>query len=156
MNWIQSLVAFLGRALLSIVFIASGVQKILNWQTTEQLVNKQLMDMAILSVGNATLQSIIEFGLTYFLPLLLLAVIFEILGGLLIFAGIWVRLGALLLIIFLIPTTLIFHHFWQLHGPDRDMQMVNFMKNVSILGGLLILLAMGKGCKKEKSHEDDD
>jgi len=152
MNLIQSLIAFLGRALLSIIFIAAGVKQILNWQTSEQYFTKGLTDWLTLNVGNPMLQSAIEFGLTHSFLLFLLAVIFETVGGLLVFLGLWVRLGSLLLIIFLIPTTLVFHHFWQLQAADRDLQMINFMRNISILGGLLILLALGKGHKSEKSH----
>jgi putative oxidoreductase len=156
MNLIQSLVAFLGRVLLSIIFIASGIHQVLYWQNTEQYFTQGLTHWLAISVGDATLQSAIEFGLAHAFLLLLLGVIFEIIGGLLIFLGLWVRLGSLLLIIFLIPTTIAFHHFWQLQGADREMQMIHFMKNVSILGGLLVVLALGKGRKSETSHVQED
>ncbi len=152
MNLIQSLVAFLGRALLSIIFIASGVTQILGWQSTVQYYTQGLTNWLATSVGNPALQSAIEFGLANVFLLLLIGVIFEIVGGLLVFLGLWVRLGALLLILFLIPATIAFCHFWELQGADREMQMVNFMKNVSILGGLLVVLALGKSRKTEKSH----
>ena len=152
MNLIQSLIAFLGRALLSIIFIASGINQMLNWQNAEQYFIKGLTDWLALNVGNPAFQDAIEFGLAHSFLCILLAVVFQVIGGLLVFLGLWVRLGSFLLIIFLIPATLAFHHFWQLQEPNREMQMINFMKNVSILGGLLILLALGKGRKSEKSH----
>jgi uncharacterized membrane protein YphA (DoxX/SURF4 family) len=77
----------------------------------------------------------------------------EIVGGLLIFLGMWVRFGALILVLFLIPTTFLFHDFWQLQGPDRALEMTMFLKNLSIIGGLLILLAYGKGCGTGKGCE---
>ena len=46
---------------------------------------------------------------------------------------------------------LLFHHFWLLQDPDRQPEMIEFMKNASILGGLLILLAYGKGKKSLKN-----
>jgi putative oxidoreductase len=156
MHLIQSLIAFLGRALLSIIFIASGIHKILNWQATEQYYNQGLTDWLTLSVGDPGLQNMIEFGLSNAFFLLLLAVILETVGGVLVFLGIWVRLGAVFLMIFLVPVTFAFHHFWQIEGPDRQMQMINFMKNVSIFGGLLLLLAFGKGRKSEKKHAEED
>jgi putative oxidoreductase len=156
MNIIQSLIAFLGRALLSITFICSGMYSLLGWQCSQQYFNQGLTDWLALSVGNPTLQNAIEFGLSNASVLLLIGVIFEIVGGLLVFFGLFARLGALLLIIFLIPTTLVFHHFWQIQGGDRDVQMVNFMKNVSILGGLLFLLALGKGSKRIKTHDQEE
>jgi putative oxidoreductase len=156
MYLIQSLIAFLGRALLSIIFIASGIHKILSWQASEQYYNQGLTDWLTLSVGNPSLQNIIEFGLNNAFLVLLLAVVLETVGGLLVFLGLWVRLGAFFLIVFLVPVTFAFHHFWQLEGPDRQMQMINFMKNVSIFGGLLLLLAFGKGSKSEKKHAPED
>ncbi|MGC1878119.1 MAG: DoxX family protein [Rhabdochlamydiaceae bacterium] len=151
----KSLIAFLGRALLSIIFISSGINIILDWQNTHQFFIQNLSDWLALNVGNATLQSAIEFGMAHGSLLLLLGVIFQIVGGLLVFLGLWVRLGAFLLIIFLILATPTFHHFWQIQEPDRQMQMINFMKNVSIMGGLFILLALGKGSKCVKKDEKE-
>ena len=54
--------------------------------------------------------------------------------------GYFTRFGALLILIFLIPTTLIFHN----NFSDR-LQMIMFMKNVSMFGGCLLLLAAGPG-----------
>jgi putative oxidoreductase len=54
--------------------------------------------------------------------------------------GYYARLGALLLILFLIPTTIIFHT-----NFNDPLQMVQFMKNLSMLGGCLVLLGMGPG-----------
>ena len=43
----------------------------------------------------------------------------------------------------MIPTTLIFHAFWNFHGAERLPQIVNFMKNLAIMGGLSTLVAFG-------------
>jgi putative oxidoreductase len=67
----------------------------------------------------------------------------EVLGGIAILTGFLARLGALGLFVFLIPTTLVFHNFWDLQGMERQMQMVNFMKNLAVMGGLLLLFAHG-------------
>ena len=48
-------------------------------------------------------------------------------------------LGRLLLIAFLIPAALIFHDFWHYDGQIRQLQMANFMKNITIAGGLLMV-----------------
>jgi uncharacterized membrane protein YphA (DoxX/SURF4 family) len=53
--------------------------------------------------------------------------------------GYFTRFGAVLLLLFLIPTTLIFH------GADDPGQKIQFMKNVSMFGGLLVLLSAGAG-----------
>jgi putative oxidoreductase len=69
----------------------------------------------------------------------------EILGGLSILFGFMTRIGALGLFAFLIVTGFYFHDFWNLTGADAKTQMVQFMKNLSIMGGLLMIVASGAG-----------
>lgn len=63
----------------------------------------------------------------------------QLVGGLLLALGKLPRLAALLLAGTLVPTTLAAHRFWEEDDPDaRQQQQVHFLKNVSLLGGLLI------------------
>jgi putative oxidoreductase len=154
MNILQSSIGFLGRAFLSVIFISSAVQKLFDWQATAQYFIQSMTDALALNIGFDMLQHLLEWGMANATTLLIVATIFELVGGLMVFLGLWVRFGAFLLFLFMIPTTLVFHHFWQLQGPDRMLQMIMFMKNVSIIGGLLILMAYyGRGCKS--AHQQD-
>jgi putative oxidoreductase len=75
-----------------------------------------------------------------------LAGLLALAGGLLVTFGYATRLGALFLILFLVPVTLTMHRFWA--APDaatQQMQLINFLKNVSMLGGALIIFAFGAG-----------
>jgi putative oxidoreductase len=45
----------------------------------------------------------------------------------------------------LIPTTLLFHNFWAMQGMEQQDNMIHFLKNLAIMGGLLILAAYGAG-----------
>jgi putative oxidoreductase len=76
---------------------------------------------------------------------MVLASVFAGLGGLFVLLGIQVRLGAILLILFLIPLTVIMHAFWMYHGSMREMEMMMFLTNISIVGGLFILAASVEG-----------
>ncbi len=152
MSLVQSVVAFLGRALLSFIFISSAIHKIAAWEPTLQFFTQQLTDLLALSVGSPMLQSVVEWSLVNASILLVAGVAFELVGGLMVFLGLWTRLGAVLLILFLIPTTLVFHHYWMLQGPESQMQMIQFMKNVSIFGGLLFVMAVGRGTRASPSH----
>jgi putative oxidoreductase len=72
--------------------------------------------------------------------------IMEIVGALSIILGYRARTGALLLIIFLIPVTLIFHQFWTIQDQmPKQMDMINFFKNLSILGGAFMIAYFGTG-----------
>jgi putative oxidoreductase len=67
-------------------------------------------------------------------------------GGLSVLLGYRTRFGALLLVIFLVPVTLVMHNFWG--APDamtHELQKVMFMKNLAMLGGALFLSYFGGG-----------
>ena len=63
-------------------------------------------------------------------------------GGLMLLAGFKARWAALAIAAFLVPTTLIFH---SPVGPEAQAQMTQFLKNLSILGGMLYVAAFGPG-----------
>lgn len=67
-------------------------------------------------------------------------------GGLSILLGFRARIGALLVILFLIPVTLMMHNFWALTDPAQiGLQRVMFMKNISMLGGAILIFYFGAG-----------
>ncbi len=69
-----------------------------------------------------------------------------LIGGLMILLGIKPAIGALLLVIFLIPTAFVMHKFWGLSDPMMAaMQQAHFMKNLALAGAALILIACGTG-----------
>jgi putative oxidoreductase len=69
----------------------------------------------------------------------------ELLGGLAVLAGFQTRISAWLLFVYLVPATLLFHNFWAMQGMEQQDNMAHFMKNLAIMGGLLILAANGAG-----------
>jgi putative oxidoreductase len=67
-------------------------------------------------------------------------------GGLSILLGYRAKVGAWLIVLFLVPVTMMMHKFWTVHDPMMaQMQMVMFMKNVAILGGALLISQFGAG-----------
>jgi putative oxidoreductase len=120
MEWLKAFFILIGRILLVLIFLNSGIGKVGNFEGTAQYMAK--------------------FGMPYTSFFLFGAIVFELVGSLSIILGYFTRFGALLILIFLIPTTLIFHT----NFADR-MQMIQFMKNVSMFGGCLLLLAAGSG-----------
>jgi putative oxidoreductase len=112
---------------------------------------------------NRTAQKMEYYGLTWNKDYLLYgAIILLILGGLSVLTGYRAKLGAFLLLMYWIPVTFMVHDFWNvprdcifhfdctdigLTGEDlyRRLQGFLFMKNLAIIGGLLILLVNGSG-----------
>jgi putative oxidoreductase len=64
-------------------------------------------------------------------------------GGLMVLLGVWGDLGALFLVIFLVPTALYMHAFWKIEDAgEKANQMAHFMKNLAMAGGALLALAV--------------
>jgi putative oxidoreductase len=75
-----------------------------------------------------------------------LAGLLALAGGLSIMLGFHARIGALVLLIFLVPVTLVMHKFWGLPDPQMAMmQKTHFMKNVALMGACLLLMYYGSG-----------
>ena len=67
-------------------------------------------------------------------------------GGLLVLLGIWLDLGALLLVVFLVPTAVLMHPFWKETDPmARQTEMVSFQKDIALAGAALLVLALYAG-----------
>lgn len=125
METLRQIASFAGRILLGLIFVVSGLGKIPGWNETAQYMASKGMPLV---------------------PLFLVgAIVVEIVGGLSLWLGYKARWGALLLIVFLIPATLIFHNFWTLEGMDRQVQMIMFLKNLAIMGGLFLVIGLGPG-----------
>lgn len=63
-----------------------------------------------------------------------------LLGGISVLLGLWGDLGSLFLVIFLLPTALLMHSFWKESEPmAKQMEMVQFNKDVALAGGALVL-----------------
>jgi putative oxidoreductase len=83
-------------------------------------------------------------------PLASLAVPFSgilaLAGGLSILLGYRAKLGAWLIVLFLIPVTVMLHNFWAVSDPMmHQVQLAMFMKNLSMLGGALLITQLGSG-----------
>lgn len=133
----------LGRIFLSLIFITAVANQIFNWGASHQSVVTTLNDWLNAPTLPFQMQKIFNFLLSYSTLALLLATALAGVGGVLVLLGIKVRLGGSLLILFLLPTTLIMHAFWLYEGAALENQMIHFLKNLSILGGLMILVAGG-------------
>ena len=92
----------------------------------------------------------IAFAASQGVPLASIAVplsgVISILGGLSVLLGYRAKLGAWLIALFLVGVTPMLHNFWAVTDPMmRQMQMIMFMKNMSMLGGALLITQFGAG-----------
>lgn len=72
--------------------------------------------------------------------------VIAIVGGLSVMLGFHARFGALLLLLFLLPVTLIMHDFWSVTDPQMaQQQMTAFLKNLSMIGAAVLIMFYGAG-----------
>jgi putative oxidoreductase len=121
----DSLITLSGRILISVIFLISGVFKVAAYSQM---------------VGYATAVHLPAPGVA-----IALAAVVELAGGLAVLAGFKTRIAAWVLFLYLIPVTFFFHNFWAAQGSAQQMQMVNFLKNAAIMGGMLVLAVNGAG-----------
>jgi len=65
--------------------------------------------------------------------------------------GFQAKYAALAIVLWLIPVTLVFHHFWGIPDAQKQDQMVNFLKNLAIMGGLLVVAYASPGKTEAKA-----
>lgn len=120
MNQYQPWGLLAGRLLLAYLFIVAGYGKIGGFAGTAKFMASKGMPMVeVLLVGT---------------------ILIELIGGLMLAIGWKARLAAWAIFLFIIPTTIIFHPVW----ADAS-QMIQFNKNLAIMGGMLYVAFMGPG-----------
>lgn len=143
MKIIRLCTTVIARFFISLVFLAGAVNKILHWHETE----KSLMYTLCEWQSNIGFSDSLQDCLTAIIPmtpvLLLVATFFELIGALAVLLGVKEKLGATMLVLFLIPATILMHQFWFVEGPAREVQLSHFLKNLAILGGLLMIILQG-------------
>lgn len=120
LNAIDNYLPFLARICLAAIFLWSGINKILHPIATQ--VNMSAHGMPLTAI------------------FLIAAIALEIFGAFSLLLGIKPRWGATMLIIFLVPATLIFHTDF-----STELQQAMFLKNLAMLGGLLMIIRYGGG-----------
>lgn len=116
----DSLFMLLGRIMLGAIFLISGINKIVNPEATQQYMASMGMSATeIFLIG---------------------AILVEIGAGVSLLLGFWTQIGSAILFLFMIPTTLIFHTDF-----SSQTQVIMFLKNIAMMGGLLYIYVCGPG-----------
>lgn len=142
---VRGVIGFAGRSMLCAIFIIAALtNKIPNFETvTQRMTDQGIPEAKLMLVG---------------------AIVFMLLGSLMVITGIGARFGALLLLIFLGTATYYFHDFWtidasqevvtKISGSDAKLnEIVHFMKNLAIAGALLMIV--GQGVSRRLDAIDD-
>ena len=122
----KSIVDLLGRIFLAFIFLYEAYDSIFYFQETKEKMT--------------------SYGLTWNQDLLLVgAIILLILGGSLLLLGYRTGFGVILLLLYWVPVTFIVHSFWNDPEPEARLNGILFMKNIAIIGGLMVVWVNGSG-----------
>lgn len=117
---------FLGRLVIAWFFLSEAWWRILNWEGTVTLLHMKHVSGAA--------------------PVLALAIVLMVLGGLSLLFGYQTRIGALVLFGVTIVTSVALHDYWKIgNAVDRGADYDLFIRNMAIAGGLLLIVGMGPG-----------
>ncbi len=115
--------ALLGRTLIAIMFILAGVDKITGFSSTAGY--------------------IASVGLPFAELLTVLTIAMEVGAGVALLLGFKARFAALVLAGFTVAASVLFHNYWALPADQAYVQQLMFIKNMAIVGGLLMVSALG-------------
>lgn len=122
----RDIIDLIGRIFLSAIFIFEAVDTIWYFDKTKQILT--------------------QYGFTAYQDSLLYAAIFLlVMGGLMVLLGYRSTFGSVLLLCYWVPVTFVVHDFWNAPKAELRIQSILFMKDVAIVGGLLMLLGKGSG-----------
>ncbi len=113
------------RILLVLVFLLAGLNKIMNYDATVADIAAHGVPLAVVATP--------------------LAILFELGGAILVVLGYRTREAALALILFTVLATLFYHRFWEMSGQEQTINMIMFLKNLGLIGGLALLWHVGPG-----------
>ena len=125
MNALQTPFTLIGRLLLALLFLPAGISKIGGFAGTVGYISSKGLPMP--EVGAVV------------------AILVEVVGGLALIAGFGTRIAAVVLAVFTLVATFIFHNYWGVPAEQAFVQQLMFFKNIAVVGGLLVLAAYGAG-----------
>ena len=117
----RKLIELVARWLLSLIFLFSAVGTLRDFRNTAADLAAKHIPWASVTLG--------------------IALTAETAGALALISGIQLRWGATILLLFVLPATATHHAFWLYEGGRRDAQEIHSLKNLAIIGGLLLIIA---------------
>jgi putative oxidoreductase len=119
-------VALIGRILFAALFLGSGIAHLMQTEAMAGYATSRGVPQARLATIATGVQIIV--------------------GGLLVLLGVWIDLGALLVAVFLVSTAVLMHPFWkETDAQARQMEMVQFNKDLGLAGAALLIMALYAG-----------
>jgi putative oxidoreductase len=134
----------LGRILFSVLFVLSGALKLMNVSATAQMTQKIVIP-AIVAPYTAQLETLTGMPMANILAIVAGAL--EVICGVMIALNFGARFFAIVLALFVAAATFYFHDFWNQTGAEATNNMIHALKNLSLIGALLMIAGSGRRAK---------
>lgn len=118
-------IPFLGRLMISYIFVTSGIAKVFSWSGNVAYMNTRHLPLIPLLLAAAT--------------------VIELAGSVCLVTGYGARIAAFVMFLYTTAVTVLFHNYWASSDMMAAMQETHFRKNLAIMGGLLMLAYSGPG-----------
>ncbi len=125
MNAVSGVVALAGRILLALTFVLAGYDKI--WTTAATV--------TYMASHGIPLSGILVYGV----------IVLELIGGLMLMAGLYARWVAGAFFLYTLALALVFHAYWTVSAAEVRVQHGFFFEHLSMMGGMLMVMALGAG-----------
>jgi putative oxidoreductase len=125
MNQVRDVAALFGRVLLAFMFVYAGFGKIGGFEGTAAYIASKSLPLPPVATT--------------------IAILVEVLGGLMLVIGWKARWAALIVAVFTFFASILFHNYWAMADQAAQVNRLMFMKNLSVIGGLLMVFALGPG-----------
>lgn len=129
MKTLEKTLPIVARILIALIFVLSGASKITSFDGTVGYIASKGLPLASLAA--------------------IMAIIVELGGGLMLVFAYRARIAAFLLAGFTVVAAVVFHDFWSVPAAEMQNQMIHFMKNLALAGGLLMVVVHGASAKSE-------
>jgi uncharacterized membrane protein YphA (DoxX/SURF4 family) len=134
----------IGRILFSVLFVLSGALKLMSVSATAQMTQKIVIP-AIVAPYTAQLESLTGMPMANILAIAAGAI--EVICGVMIALNFGARFFAVVLALFVAAATYYFHDFWNQTGAEASNNMIHALKNLSLIGALLMIAGSGRRAK---------
>jgi len=122
----KDVIDLIGRILISIIFLYEAYDSMFYFQETKEVMT--------------------SYGVTWNQDFLIISsIICLVLGGLLLLLGYRPGFGSFLILLYWIPVTFVAHSFWNDPPENQRIEAILFMKNLAIIGGLMLVYVNGSG-----------
>ena len=144
-----------GRVLFAVLFIVSGATKLFDLPKTADMINaKVVMTLpAMAAPYKEQVETLTGMESKQLLAIIVGAV--ELVSGLLIAINFGTRFFAMVLVLFVLAATFYFHDFWNQSGQEATGNVIQSLKNLSLIGGLFVLAGIGPRSRSSEPNYTD-